>query len=69
MNNLRKRKKCYLCNAELDKIARGLNKKLLGRDATRDYCIECLADYLDTTEDELREKVEDFKLQGCTLFG
>lgn len=63
-----KTEKCYLCDAELDKIAVGLNKKLLGRNVTRFYCLSCLANYLDVTGEDLLAKVEDFKKQGCKLF-
>jgi len=60
--------KCYLCETELDKIVIGLNKKLLGRKIVRFYCLNCLAEYLDVTPDELLAKVEEFKAQGCKLF-
>jgi len=60
--------KCCLCESSLDKIVLGLNKKLLGRNITRFYCIDCLANYLDVTAEDLLDKVEDFKLQGCKLF-
>jgi uncharacterized protein YlaI len=60
--------KCYLCDTELDKITFGLNKKLLGRKISRFYCLNCLADYLEITPDELLAKVEEFKVQGCKLF-
>jgi hypothetical protein len=63
-----KHSKCYLCESGLDKIAAGLNKKLLGRSITRFYCIDCLANYLDVTVEDLLVRVEDFKLQGCKLF-
>jgi hypothetical protein len=63
-----KTKKCYLCEMELDKIAVGLNKKLLGMNITRYYCLSCLANHLDVTIEELLAKVEDFKEQGCTQF-
>lgn len=60
--------KCYLCDIELDKISVGLNKKLLSRNIKHFYCISCLANYLDVTVEDLLDKVEDFKDQGCTLF-
>ena len=63
-----KRSKCYLCEDEVDKNAKGLNKKLLDMKATRFYCILCLANYLDVTAEELLAKIEEFKEQGCTLF-
>jgi hypothetical protein len=59
---------CYLCDAELDKIAIALNKKLLGRKITRFFCLNCLASYLEVTTDELLAKAEEFKQQGCALF-
>jgi len=65
---MNKHTKCYLCESNLDKIAVGLNKKLLGRNIIRFYCIDCLANHLDVTVEDLLGKVEDFKLQGCKLF-
>lgn len=32
------------------------------------YCMDCLADYLDVTVDDLNEKIEEFKDEGCKLF-
>lgn len=52
----------------LDKNTIGINKKMLGEKITNFYCIDCLAGYLDTTVDELLEKIEEFKEEGCTLF-
>ncbi|MDR3320095.1 MAG: hypothetical protein LBS77_04025 [Desulfovibrio sp.] len=63
-----KQVKCRLCEAELDNIAVGLNKKLLGIKVTRFYCLSCFANYLDVTVEELLAKVEEFKEQGCKLF-
>jgi len=60
--------KCYLCEAEIDKNIIALNKKLLGRKITRFYCLNCLAEYLEVTPDELLARIEDFKAQGCKLF-
>ena len=30
--------------------------------------LDCLASYLDTTVDDLVEKIEEFKEEGCKLF-
>ena len=60
--------RCYLCENELNKIAVGLNKKFLGRKIERFSCLECLAEYLDISVDDLLEKAEEFKSQGCILF-
>lgn len=63
-----KKTKCYLCEEELNKVAVALNKKLLGRNIKRFYCLSCLANYLEVTVEDLIAKVEEFKEQGCKLF-
>ena len=60
--------RCCCCEESPDKTAIALCKKLLGKDTMRFYCISCLANYLDTTTDELLEKAQEFKNEGCTLF-
>ncbi len=52
----------------LNKDTVGINKKLLGTDITNFFCLECLAEYLECTVDELLDKIEEFKEEGCTLF-
>ena len=60
---------CLACGKKpLDKDTLGINKKLLGKELTRFYCLDCLADYLDCTVDDLLEKIEEFKEEGCDLF-
>ena len=64
-----KNKSCIACKKDkLDKNTLGLNKKLLGKDICNFYCMECLADYLDVTVEELQDKIEQFKAEGCKLF-
>lgn len=64
-----KNKSCIACKKDiLDKNTLGLNKKLLGEDICNFYCMECLADYLDVTVEELQDKIEQFKAEGCKLF-
>ncbi len=61
---------CYVCGKkELEKDEIGLTKKLLGKDVKTMYCLVCLAEYLEVTEEELLDKIEEFKNEGCTLFG
>ena len=31
-------------------------------------CIDCLAEYLECTKNDLEIKIQEFKEQGCTLF-
>jgi len=61
---------CAYCSKEkLSKNEIGLNKKLINRKIERMMCLTCMAAYFETTEEELKEMIEGFKLQGCVLFG
>ena len=60
---------CVICGKnDLEKDTIGINKKLLGIDITNFYCKDCLAEYLGCTVEELLDKIEEFKEEGCTLF-
>ena len=60
---------CVACDIEnLSNDTIGINKKLLGSGIENIYCMDCLATYLDVTVDELLEKIEEFKEEGCKLF-
>ena len=62
-------RKCYVCGkTPLTKDEIGLTKKLINKKAASFYCLSCLAEYLEVTEEELLAKVEEFKNEGCTLF-
>lgn len=62
-------KTCYVCGkTPLTKDEIGLTKKLISKKTTSFYCLSCLAEYLEVTEEELLAKVEEFKNEGCTLF-
>ena len=52
------------------KLADGIREvlKLLGKDIANFYCMDCLADFLGCTVDDLLDKIEEFKDEGCTLF-
>ena len=61
---------CAFCEKEnLSKDVIGLNKKIIHRQIKRLLCLSCMAKYFETTEEDLREKIEEFKCQGCALFG
>jgi biotin operon repressor len=63
------RKKCYVCGkVPLTKDEIGLTKKIIDKKSQVFYCLPCLAEYLEVTEDELIAKIEQFKEEGCTLF-
>ena len=62
-------KTCYVCGKEnLSKDEIGLTKKLIDKKTMNFYCIDCLAEYLEVTTEELLDKIEEFKEEGCTLF-
>ena len=61
--------KCAMCSDNITaKDTIGINKKLLGEDISNFYCMDCLANYLDCTVNDLLDKIEEFKDEGCTLF-
>lgn len=60
---------CVSCGRTgLSKNTVGINKKLLGAKIKHFYCMDCLAAYLDTTVEDLNDKIEEFKYEGCQLF-
>ena len=62
-------KKCYVCGkSPLTKDEIGITKKIIDKKATRFYCLPCLAEFLEVTEEELLAKIEEFKAEGCKLF-
>lgn len=61
---------CYVCSkGPLTKDEIRLVKKMIDRKSDKFYCLSCLAEYFEVTEDELIAKIEVFKEEGCTLFG
>ena len=65
---MRKKKFCCECDKVLIKDEAALCKKLFGKDTEEFYCIDCLAEYLECTRDDLEIKIREFKEQGCVLF-
>ncbi len=60
---------CVSCGKNpLAKDEVGINKKLLGENVESFYCLDCLADYLEVTIQDLLDKIEEFKADGCKLF-
>jgi len=69
VNDLPKRVNCFVCGKEkLTRNEIGLNKKFLGTKVEKFHCIECLAEFLEMSPDELSEAVQNFKDSGCELF-
>lgn len=61
--------KCYECDKEnLSNNTVALNKKIIGRNVEKIQCLTCLSEYLEVTEEELLDKIEEYKYGGCELF-
>ncbi len=64
-----KKIKCIACQKDIkEKDTIGINKKLLGEDIKNFYCMDCLADYLECDVQDILDKIEEFKEEGCKLF-
>ena len=65
-------KKIYECVAcgkkPLSRDEIGITKKLTGLKARDFYCLDCLANYLDADRQDILDKIEEFKNEGCRLF-
>lgn len=60
---------CISCGKEnLTRDEIGINIKLLGDRVESYYCLECLAEYLNVTTQDILDKIEEFKEDGCKLF-
>lgn len=60
---------CISCGKkDLSKDEVGINLKLLGEETQNFYCLECLANVLDVGVQDILDKIEEFKEEGCTLF-
>ena len=60
--------RCVRCGAPLVKDDIAMTRKMINRGAESFFCLSCLADHFELTEDILREKIREFKAMGCTLF-
>ncbi len=61
---------CSYCDKQrLSQDEIGLNKKLIHRQIERMMCLTCMAAYFEMTQEDLKEIIERFKREGCTLFG
>ena len=69
---MRKRikQKCYCrcCNRILSKDEIAINRKLLDVAIVKMFCVSCLASFLEVTEEDVLDKIDFFKENGCSLF-
>ena len=59
---------CKRCGRLLTRDEIGLHKKMINRGAREYFCLDCLAAYFEASPARLREKIEQFRKDGCTLF-
>ena len=64
-------KECQYCHLELSRDEIGLSKKLFESETKKGKysCLQCMSEILEVTRDDLQAKIEEFKAQGCKLFG
>lgn len=62
-------KTCKYCGKKLKKDWIALNRKLISKELKEFMCLNCLADDFDCTIEDLEIKIEEFKEEGCVLFG
>jgi len=64
-------KECQYCHAELSRDEVGLSKKLFESETKKGKysCMQCMSEMLEVSKDDLQAKIEEFKRQGCKLFG
>ncbi len=60
--------RCIRCDKALSRDEIGLHKKLCNRGATEHLCIECLSAHFHLPVTLLKDKIEQFRKDGCTLF-
>ena len=65
----KQQERCFVCGKKpLSHNEIGLNKKIFGRRITKYYCIDCISENFEVTTEEMYDKIEEFKDQGCALF-
>ena len=59
---------CKNCGRKLTADEIALHKKLICRGAKEFLCLTCLSEFYDCKEQLLKEKIEQFRKDGCLLF-
>jgi biotin operon repressor len=68
-HDMAKRVDCYICGREnLSRNEIALNKKLIVRNIDKFHCMQCLADYLEISIEDLADRIQEFRDEGCALF-
>ena len=67
-SNVLSKSYCVVCGNSVEKVSKALCQKLYGTKTTKILCLSCLSNDLDVEIEDLMEKAEDFKNEGCKLF-
>ena len=59
---------CIKCGKRLQTVDIGLHKKMINRGSKEYMCVDCLSAYIGVSKEDLLEKAEFFRQQGCMLF-
>ena len=60
--------KCVRCGTPVTKDEAALTRKLINRGTKEFFCLACLAEHFQVSEEALRQKICEFREMGCTLF-
>jgi hypothetical protein len=56
------------CGSPLQLDVLSLNRKLLGDQSEKRYCLGCMADLFECAFEDVVSKLDAFKQEGCRLF-
>jgi hypothetical protein len=56
------------CGSSLSLDVLSLNRKLLGEESGKLYCLACMADLFECAVEDVVSKLDAFKREGCRLF-
>ena len=60
---------CKKCGAPLGSDDIAIHQKLVSRNDTEFFCIDCLAEYYRTTREVIQQRIDYYRRSGkCTLF-
>ena len=59
---------CPQCGSMLTEDEIAIYRRMVNRGAQECLCITCFARKFDVTETMIRDKIEQFRAAGCTLF-
>lgn len=59
--------KCLECGSRLSKNDFGISIKFYGEKGQK-LCISCMAEQLSVTTEDILDKIEEYKNEGCILF-